>query len=74
MTSLVQSKQVMLAPGQVVQSGRVSFVPEHEVTEEGVALAHSKVVQKGLGEMTGIFQEAGEACKHLYNLQGGQVV
>jgi hypothetical protein len=56
------------------QSNQDRFVPEHEVTEEGVALAHSKIIQKGLGKVARVFQEAGKACKHLYNLQGGKVV
>lgn len=50
------------------------MVPEHEIAEEGVALAHSEVVQQGLRHVAGVLEEAGEAGKHLHDLQRRQIV
>lgn len=45
------------------------MAPEHEVAEESVALAHSKIIQQSLGHITGVFKEAGKTSKHLHDLQ-----
>ena len=49
-------------------------VPEHEVGEEGVALAHPEIVQQRLRHVAGVLEEAGEASEHLDDLQRGEVV
>lgn len=53
---------------------QVKSLPEHEVTEEGVTLAHSEIIQQGLWHVTGVFEEAGQASKHVHNLKGWQVI
>lgn len=52
-------------------TGRMKFeaVPEREIAEEGVTLAHSEIVQQGLRYITGVLEEAGQAGEHLHNLQ-----
>ena len=44
-------------------------VPEHEIAEEGVTLAHSEIVQQGLRHVAGVFEETGQAGEHLHNFQ-----
>lgn len=55
-------------------SFEVKIAPEHEVTEEGVTLAHSKIIQQRLRHVTGVFEEAGQAGKHVHNLKWGQII
>lgn len=50
------------------------IVPEHEVTEEGVTLAHSEIVQQGLWHVTGVFEETGQASKHVHYLKWWQII
>lgn len=49
-------------------------VPEHEIAEEGVTLAHPEVVEQGLGHVAGVLEEAGEHGEHLHNLQRRQIL
>lgn len=57
-----------------VDTTKISAVPEHEVAEEGVTLAHSEIVQQGLRDVAGVFEETREPGEHLDDLQRGEVV
>lgn len=52
----------------------MKLLPEHEITEEGVTLAHSEIIQQGLRHVTGVLEEAGQAGEHLHDLQRRQIV
>lgn len=49
-------------------------VPEHEVAQEVVTLAHAEVIQQRLRHVAGVLEEAGQAGKHVHDLQRGEIV
>lgn len=49
-------------------------IPEHEVAQEVVTLAHAEVVQQRLRHVAGVLEEAGQAGKHVHDLQRGEIV